>query len=144
MNFTYKHPRPVLSVDIVIIKAGKKSPEVLLIRRAQPPFEDHWALPGGFVDIDEDLEAAARRELAEETGLVNLPLRQLHTYGHPGRDPRGRVVTVVYYAQIPTDFKSQLKAGSDASQVNWFPLEKMPPLAFDHGQIIADALSRLV
>lgn len=142
MPFTYDYPRPALTVDIVMFRKQQHAVELLLIRRKHPPFQDKWAFPGGFVDIDEDLEPAARRELAEETGISGVQLRQFRTYGDPDRDPRHRTVTVVYTAvvnridQIP-------KAADDAKEVAWFPLSALPPLAFDHALILQDVLANL-
>jgi 8-oxo-dGTP diphosphatase len=102
-----------------------------------------WALPGGFVNMDESLEEAAQRELEEETGLKQAYLEQLYTYGEPGRDPRGRVVSVAYFALLPSDAPIRAEGGSDASQASWCAVECLPPLAFDHAEIIAYALRRL-
>jgi 8-oxo-dGTP diphosphatase len=143
MKYTYEHRRPALSVDLVIIKKTGSTLQVLLILRARPPFENQWALPGGFVEMDEDLDSAARRELIEETGLKDMQLKQLQAYGNPDRDPRGRVVTVAFYSLISSGVQTQLKSGSDASQARWFPVDELPRLAFDHQQIITDALAKL-
>jgi 8-oxo-dGTP diphosphatase len=116
--------------------------KVMLIRRNLPPFEQGWALPGGFVHIDESLEAAALRELYEETGIEQIFLEQLFTFGEVDRDPRERVVTVAYYALINLE-RYSLKAATDASEVAWFPVVSVPPLAFDHDRILATALARL-
>ena len=115
--------------------------QVLLIERGVPPFAGRWALPGGFILDGESLEAAARRELEEETGVTDVYLEQLYTFGDPDRDPRGRVVTVAYYALIAGD--RMLRAGSDAEAARWFPVERHPPLAFDHDGILRYALERL-
>ncbi|MEI7954721.1 MAG: NUDIX domain-containing protein, partial [Verrucomicrobiota bacterium] len=115
---------------------------VLLIRRALEPFLGSWALPVGFVDMAEDLDQAARRELQEETHLSPVYLEQLFTFGTPGRDPRGRVVSVAYYALVRPD-QHPAKGDSDASEAAWHPADQLPPLAFDHTQIIAKALDRL-
>lgn len=136
----YDHPRPALTADIVLIAAGTR-PAVLLIRRGKPPFEGCWALPGGFVGIDEDLEPAARRELAEETGLAAGSLLQVGAFGRPGRDPRGRVVSVAFTGAPATDVADPQPA-SDAADARWFPLEELPELAFDHAEIIAAARRR--
>ena len=134
-KYTYEYPRPAVTVDIAIVTHAEK-PRVLLIRRKHEPFAGCWALPGGFVDMDETLEAAARRELFEETGVTTKELVQLHTFGDPGRDPRGRTVSVVYLAVVDAD-KIKPCAGDDAAEVGWFSLTRPPKLAFDHKDILA-------
>jgi 8-oxo-dGTP diphosphatase len=141
--YTYDYPRPALTVDIAVFTLKDNQLQILLIQRANPPFMGYWALPGGFVDINESLEDAASRELEEETGFVNLNLDQLHTYGDPQRDPRGRVISVAYFAFIPSGASAHLKGGGDASQASWFPARNLPELAFDHQKIIDDAVCRL-
>ncbi len=116
--------------------------QVLLIKRALKPFQGEWALPGGFVEPGEDLQAAAERELQEESGVSGVYLEQLFTFGEPNRDPRERVITVAYYALIPSD-TVELKAASDAEGVAWFSVDKLPELAFDHDEILEMALDRL-
>jgi 8-oxo-dGTP diphosphatase len=116
--------------------------QLLLIRRAFAPFAGQWALPGGFVDMEEDLHAAALRELEEETGFVPSRMEQLGAYGAPDRDPRGRVITIAYWALVRSPSKP-VRGGSDAEKAEWFPARSLPPLAFDHAKIIADALARL-
>ncbi|MCZ6726542.1 MAG: NUDIX domain-containing protein [Acidobacteria bacterium] len=142
MSPTYEHPRPALTVDCVVFAIVEEQLKGLLIRRAQAPFIDAWALPGGFVDMGEDLEAAARRELEEETGLADLFLEQLYTFGSPARDPRGRVVSVAYYALADLAGR-QVSAASDAAAADWFAVDALPELAFDHAEIFACALERL-
>ena len=142
MPFTYEYPRPALTVDCVVFGFDGGGLQVLLIRRALEPFLGSWALPGGFVDMDEDLDQAARRELQEETHLSQVYLEQLFTFGTPGRDPRGRVVSVAYYALVRPD-QHPATGDSDASEAAWHPVGQLPPLAFDHTQIIAKALERL-
>jgi 8-oxo-dGTP diphosphatase len=134
-KFCYDYPRPLVTVDIAIVTREAR-PRVLLIRRKNPPFAGMWALPGGYIDMDESLVDAARRELLEETGVRLARLQQVHTFGAPGRDPRGRTITVVYLARV--DF-SQVKAraADDAAQVGWHWLDRPPRLAFDHQQILA-------
>lgn len=141
--FCYEYPRPAMTVDIVIFSLRENRLQVLLIRRADEPFAGQWALPGGFVGMEESLEEAASRELLEETGIQEAYLEQLYTYGDPGRDPRGRVVTVAYYALIPADARVCMEGGSDASQAGWFAVDALPELAFDHAAIIAYATRRL-
>ncbi len=141
-QYCYDYPRPMVTVDIIIfsIRAGRL--EVLLIRRGQEPFAGQWAIPGGFVEMDESLEAAALRELQEETGVCDVPLEQLHAFGDPHRDPRGRVITVAYYALLDGS-KLTVKGADDACEADWFTVGALPPLAFDHDQILANALRRL-
>ena len=141
--YRYDYPRPALTVDVVIFGIQDECLQVLLIKRGEPPFKGSWALPGGFVNMDESLEEAAVRELAEETGVQSAYLEQLYTYGNPGRDPRGRTITVAYFALIPSDHTFQTQAGSDAEGAGWFPQPKLPELAFDHAEIIAYGLRRL-
>jgi len=131
-----------VTVDLVIFALRDSELQVLLIRRGVPPFEGRWALPGGFVRRGESLEDAARRELEEETGVRDVYLEQLYTFGDPDRDPRGRIVTVAYYALL-TGEAAPLKAGTDAGAAAWMPARKHPPLAFDHDRILTYALERL-
>jgi 8-oxo-dGTP diphosphatase len=131
-----------VTVDLVVFTVRDATLQALLIERGVPPFQGRWALPGGFIREHESLDEAALRELREETGVRNLYLEQLYTFGDPGRDPRGRVVTVTYYALIASD-KAPLAPGSDASAARWWPVEKHPPLAFDHGRILTYAVERL-
>lgn len=131
-----------VTVDIVIFTIREASLQILLVKRGIPPFDGCFALPGGFVREDESLEAAALRELYEETGVRDLFLEQLFTFGDPRRDPRGRVITVAYYALIASD-KSSVVAGADAAEACWFPVGRIPNLAFDHKDILAYALERL-
>ena len=140
---TYEYPRPALTVDIVIFTLRENRLQVLLIQRLNPPFAGSWALPGGFVQEQESLEQAALRELEEETGIQSVYLEQLYTYGDPGRDPRGRVVSVAYYALIPAGAPVRSEGGSDAGQARWFPIGELPDLAFDHAEIVDYALRRL-
>jgi 8-oxo-dGTP diphosphatase len=134
MPYTYTYPRPAVTVDIVILVTHGSGTEVLLIRRAQDPFKGQWALPGGFLDMDEELEEAAARELEEETGLEGISMKQIGVFGKIGRDPRGRTISVVYMARLPD--RPAARAGDDAAEVGWFPLDALPELAFDHGEII--------
>lgn len=140
MPYCYKYPRPMVTVDILLLRRVGGELQVLLIRRDKAPFRGSWALPGGYVHQNESLETAARRELQEETGLENIPLRQLRAYGDPGRDPRGHTITIVYGGVVEADTSVQPVAGSDADQVQWFPAEQLPELAFDHTRIIAECL----
>ncbi len=141
--YTYKHPHPALTVDIVVFSLKNNQLHVLLIKRAHDPYANFWALPGGFVELNEGLEEAALRELKEETDLPHAYLEQLYTYGNPLRDPRGRVISVAYYALIPQNEIDRIHGGSDASVADWFSLSHLPDLAFDHQEIIFYALRRL-
>ncbi len=140
MLHTYKYPRPALTVDCVVFGFDGGDLQVLLIRRALEPFKNRWALPGGFVHLDETLDEAARRELEEETGLREVFLEQLHTFGAVDRDPRERVVSVAYFALVKP---SAATAATDAAEADWFPVASAAPLAFDHAEILATALERL-
>jgi 8-oxo-dGTP diphosphatase len=142
MPFTYQYPHPAVTTDVVLFTIRAGVLQLLLIRRAGEPFADAWALPGGFVEIDEDLEQAAARELAEETGISGVFLEQLYTFGTPSRDPRERIISVAYYALVPEE-RLSVHAGSDAKEVAWFPYTELPSLAFDHGEIVAMAHERL-
>lgn len=143
MSYTYDYPHPAVTTDIVIFTIRQDALKVLLIKRARPPFQGDWALPGGFITLEEGLDEGARRELREETGVAGVYLEQLYTFGRPDRDPRERVVTVAYYALVPSDHL-ELRAATDAEGVGWFGLRELPPLAFDHAEILAMAHARLV
>lgn len=140
--YRYKHPRPALTVDCVVFGLDEEDLKILLIERGGEPFAGRWALPGGFVDVDEPLDEAARRELTEETGLTKVFLEQLYTFGAVDRDPRERVVTVAYYALVNIR-DHRVQAATDARNAAWFPVTRMPPLAFDHPDIVRTALVRL-
>ena len=142
MAFTYEYARPALTVDCVVFGFDEGELKVLLIQRGLQPFKGRWALPGGFVRVTETVDDAARRELAEETGLKNVFLEQLYTFGAVYRDPRERVVSVAYYALVQlADCKA--KAASDAAAARWFALSSVPQLAFDHREILDVAIARL-
>lgn len=142
VSFTYKHFHPAVSVDCVVFGYDDTDLKLLLIKRNVEPYTGKWALPGGFVRSEEDLEAAARRELTEETGIARLYLEQLYTFGDPKRDSRERVISVAYYALVKlTDHR--LCAATDAEDVAWFPVAELPKLAFDHEKITDAALRRL-
>jgi 8-oxo-dGTP diphosphatase len=132
---------PSLTVDVVVMAQRQGQPQVLLIRRGKLPFEGCWALPGGYVEPYEPLEAAARRELWEETGAEPRRLEQLHAFGDPGRDPRGWTVSIAFLAVLADDEVESLdlRAASDAGALGWFDLNDPPPLAFDHAEILAHA-----
>jgi len=143
MPYTYDYPRPALTVDCVVFGLDESQQlKVLLIQRSNEPFAGYWALPGGFVDMDESLETAALRELEEETGVRDLFIEQLYTFGAPGRDPRGRVVSVAYYALVNLS-EHPVQAASDARAAKWFVLGQLPKLAFDHQDILRAAEKRL-
>ena len=131
-----------VTVDVVIFTVRDGALHVLLVRRAAPPYAGRYAIPGGFVHEEESLEAAALRELAEETGVRDIYLEQLYSFGDPGRDPRGRVVTVAFFALIASA-DLRLAAGTDAAEARWFPTATLPALAFDHRRIVDYAVERL-
>ncbi len=138
----YEHPRAALTVDCVVFGMDDEDLKVMLIQRGLPPFEGEWALPGGFVRVDETVDGAARRELGEETGLNDVFLEQLYTFGAVDRDPRERVVSVAYYALVNL-VDHRVQAATDARQAAWFPVHDVPSLAFDHTGILGVALERL-
>ncbi len=142
MPHTYEFPRAALTVDCVVFGFDETDLKVLLIRRGLEPFMGRWALPGGFVRVDEPIEEAARRELSEETGLENVFLEQLYTFGAVDRDPRERVVSVAYYALVKLAVHPAA-AATDATDAGWFPVARLPKLAFDHSDILKTALHRL-
>ena len=142
MSFTYDYPRPAVTVDVALFVPAGLTLQVLLIQRRQKPFKGAWALPGGFLDLHEELETAARRELYEETGLRIGKLLELGAFGAVGRDPRGRTISVAYIALHPGKPLSA-KAGDDAAAVAWFRCDDLPALAFDHGAILEQALARI-
>jgi 8-oxo-dGTP diphosphatase len=137
-KFTYDYAMPALTSDVAVLRLDDV-PEILLIQRKDPPFEDCWALPGGFMEIEETLEEAARRELMEETGIEAGELIRFDVYDKPGRDPRGRTVTQVY-VMIWKEEMGIPRASSDALSLAWFDLTSLPDLAFDHNQIISDVI----
>jgi len=139
--FSYPYPRPSLTVDVALVTL-EANPRVLLIQRKAEPFAGCWALPGGFVEENERPLDAARRELLEETGLTQTELEQLHTFGDPGRDPRGWTVSIVYLARVNPELLQPV-AGDDAAAVDWFPLAMPPELAFDHGIVLSRVRNRL-
>jgi len=137
-----KHEKPSVTVDIVIFTIKENNLQVLLVKRGIEPFKNQWAIPGGFVKIDESLEEAAKRELQEETGVKDVYLEQLYTFGSPKRDPRGRVITVSYIALVNSS-DINLKASTDVSDAQWFAVSDIPIIAFDHKEILQYALKRL-
>lgn len=130
-----------VAVDLIVLSWTDSQWKILLIERAYPPFEGRWALPGGFVERDEDLADAARRELAEETGVQLQHLMQIGTFGQPDRDPRKRVISVAYCAILHTEFKAV--AGDDAAKAVWWPIDDLPELAFDHNTILRIAIQKV-
>src|SRR3954452_24664141 len=142
MHFKYEYPRAALTVDCVVFGFDQEELKLLLIQRGLEPFKGRWALPGGFVRVDETLDEAARRELEEEAGLKNIFLEQLYSFGAVDRDPRERVVTVAYYALVKLSGYAA-KAATDAANARWFPVSNIPNLAFDHAEILATAVERL-
>jgi 8-oxo-dGTP diphosphatase len=143
--YVYDYPRPSVTVDIVLFAFHNNDLKVLLVQRKFDPFAEKWALPGGFVQMEEDLEQAALRELEEETGVREVYLEQLFTFGSPYRDPRTRVITVAYFALLSTDQAAgqSLRGASDASDARWWSMYDLPELAFDHQRILNYALQRL-
>ena len=142
-RYIYEWPRPMVTVDALIFTRIGGNTRVLLIKRGNDPFKGLWAVPGGFVDMDEELEIAAARELQEETGLKNIRLEQFHTFGKCGRDPRGRNITVVFWAKIDCSAELAVKGGDDAAEAKWFDLDHLPELAFDHQDVLAMAAAKL-
>jgi len=141
-KYIYDWPRPMVSVDAAVFTISGSKVKLLLVKRKNEPFKGKWALPGGFVGIDEELDDAVERELAEETGLSGVPLEQMHTFGSVGRDPRGRQITIVYMG-VATKGQSKIKAGDDAAKARWFDVEKLPKdLAFDHNKVAKLAINR--
>ena len=137
MSYTYKYPRPAVTADCVVI-TREAAPRVLLIQRGNEPFKGCWAFPGGFMNIDETTEQCAVRELEEETGLRLSSVRQVGTYSRVDRDPRGRTITVAYLALV--DAPVPVQGHDDAARAEWFPLSALPPLAFDHAEIMQDVM----
>ncbi|MFM7887779.1 MAG: NUDIX hydrolase [Pseudanabaena sp.] len=141
--YNYEYPRPALTVDCIVFGLDAELDlKIMLIQRDIPPFQGQWAIPGGFVRMDETLEQAALRELQEETGIHDVYLEQLYTFGDLGRDPRDRIITVAYYALINLT-EQQIQASTDAREAAWFPIKAIPSLAFDHRQILQKAIDRL-
>lgn len=133
-----------VAVDAVVFGYSKnEGVSVLLIQRKYPPYKDQWALPGGFVQESESLEAAVKRELEEETGIKVSYLEQLYTFGEPDRDPRQRIISVTYFALVKTSLYKELKASTDAEDVKWFNIKQLPKLAFDHKRIVHTAIERV-
>jgi len=132
---TYKYARPAVTVDAVLFSEQSNQWQVLLIQRKNPPFQDMWALPGGFIDENEAPQNAAARELEEETTLKGIELHELGFFGEPKRDPRDHTVSLVYWAIVEAE-NLQPQAADDAKNIAWFPLHELPELAFDHNKVI--------
>ena len=141
-QYCYDHPRPSVTVDIALFHQSAERVEVLLIKRAREPFKGWWALPGGFVDEDESLEAAAARELKEETGLEGIRLIQVGAFGDPGRDPRGHTVSVAFAALLRR--RAEAVGADDAEEARWHSIRRLPRLAFDHKKLIRIARERML
>lgn len=143
MPFTYEYPRLMLTVDAVVFRYNESQLEVLLIQRKHDPYAGMWALPGGFVNMDETVEDAIVRELEEETGLKMENLKQLYTFSEIGRDPRGRTVSVTFFG-ITEKNDFVVKGGDDARYANWFPVSQLPELAFDHIGAVKMAVEKII
>lgn len=142
-KYIYEWPRPMVTVDAVVFAVSAGKTEVLLIERRNEPFKGQWAVPGGFVEMEEELEDAVARELAEETGLTRVRLEQLRSFGKCGRDPRGRQISIAFTGTI-TDGQDRVRAGDDAAEARWFDIQNLPEnLAFDHEEMIRAGIERL-
>ena len=141
-RYVYEWPRPMVTVDAAVFAFFDDGAKLLLVQRKYAPYEGHWALPGGFIEMDEELAAAAARELVEETGLRGITLEPLGVFGAPGRDPRGRVITVVFTGIAARD-RETIRAADDAARVEWFDIENLPSMAFDHDEIARCAIRRI-
>ncbi len=141
-SFVYAYPRGALTVDSVVFGRDRQGLKILLIERGLPPFEGCWALPGGFVQLDESPEQAAIRELEEETGLAGIDLQQLHTFGQVDRDPRERVISIAHIGFVDPRAHA-VRAATDARRAAWFEIDAIPELAFDHADIVKMARTRL-
>ncbi len=142
-KYCYEYPHPAVTTDIVVFTIREGRLKLLLIKRKISPYKGKWALPGGFVALHEDISQCAARELAEETGVSSVFLEQLGAYGAPKRDPRERVITIAYFALIPSE-KIQVQAATDAAAADWFAMDALPELAFDHAEIVEQAKTRLL
>jgi 8-oxo-dGTP diphosphatase len=142
-KYVYDWPRPMVAVDAVVFSLSGGKTQVLLVNRGHEPFKGKWAVPGGYVDMDEELEDAAARELQEETGLTGVKLEQMHAFGKCGRDPRGRQISIAFTG-IATGGQDKIRPGDDAAKAKWFDIENLPrDLAFDHSEIIKFATEKL-
>ena len=134
MPYTYEYPRPAVTTDAILFCHQKSDIYILLIERGRDPYKNYWALPGGFIEMDEELHEGCLRELKEETNIEHVQLEQFATFGTVGRDPRGRTISVIYWAKV--DSMLETKSGDDAAQARWFKINELPLLAFDHLKII--------
>lgn len=141
-KFVYDYPRPAVTVDAAIFRQHSTGWQILLIKRGREPFIGMWALPGGFVEMDETLEEAVERELEEETGLSGIQLEQLHTFSAINRDPRHRTISTIFWGIAPSGL-SKSRAGDDAAEARWFGINQLPELAFDHAEVMEVAIRRL-
>lgn len=142
MQHFYDYPRPMVTVDMVVLRNIESNPQILLIERGKDPFKSSWALPGGFIEMEEELVDSAYRELREETSIGNIELQALNTYGKPGRDPRGRTISVIFGGILKS--QDEAIAGDDAVKADWFSIHQLPELAFDHDLIIKESLELLM
>ncbi len=142
-KYVYVWPRPMVTADALVFSFSRGKARVLLVRRGRNPYKGDWAVPGGFVEMDEELLDAANRELAEETGLTGIKLEQMHTFGTLGRDPRGRQITIVHTGIAPKG-NTKVTGGDDAAEARWFDIDRLPEnIAFDHAEVIAMGIRRL-
>jgi 8-oxo-dGTP diphosphatase len=142
-RYVYEWPRPMVTVDAAVFAFLEGKAHLLLIKRKHDPYAGQWAVPGGFVEMDEELEDAVARELEEETGLRNIALEQMRTFGTVGRDPRGRQITVVYTG-IASEGQTEVRGGDDAAEARWFDIDRLPEnMAFDHDAVTAFAIAQL-
>ncbi len=137
------YDRPSVTVDVVLFAFRANDLQVLLIRRGNWPYQGYWAIPGGFIQMDETLEQSALRELREETGVEDVYLEQLYTFGDPARDPRSRVISVAYFALVGAEQAGQVQGADDAAEARWWSMAQLPPLAFDHDRVLRYAHQRL-
>jgi 8-oxo-dGTP diphosphatase len=142
MGHTYDHPRPSVTADCVVFNYHDNQLRVLLIQRKDPPYKDHWAFPGGFIEMDEELEDSAARELMEETGLKWSGYEQVGAFGKVGRDPRGRVISIAFTGFVENP--QEVSAGSDAKKVQWFDFTNLPKLAFDHDEMFKRSIEHII
>lgn len=140
MAYTYKYPRPAVTADCIVVTQDA-TPKVLLIQRGNEPYKGHWAFPGGFMEMNETAEECAIRELEEETGIIINKVWQVGAYSDVDRDPRGRTITIAYLAIV--DGEKEAVGSDDAAEAEWFAVDALPPLAFDHEKIMRDALDAL-
>ncbi len=142
MGFTYNFPRPAVTTDTLVFREGNECIEILLIKRNKDPYRDFWALPGGFLEIEETPEAGSKRELKEETGLDVEVLKEIGTFGDINRDPRGRTITIAFYTFLRGN-NHRILPDTDAAEVAWFSIKKLPEMAFDHKEILKEGLLKL-